>query len=300
MTNWHYHDPAQGRVGPIDADTLRSHFRAGKISRATLVWREGLREWQTLERLSTELELDGELRSPVPPPLPAAPTPTHPAPSPASQPREQDVTAASTGSAGSARDDGYTSTAPAAHAERHPDRAPAPSHGDPASLRPADYAPAHVTRRQAAPPPKRGLSGCMIALIVLAALAIPVLGILAAIALPAYQDYTLRAKVASAVAESSVYKIQVAEHYLAHEGCPNNQSPGFQPAADYAGAFIASVEFGRSEDSGECRVQIELRGLRNAQLDGKKIWQSYEPSSQRWLCTSDIEKRALLPIDCRG
>lgn len=296
MTNWHYHDPAQGRVGPIDADTLRSDFRAGKIGRDTLVWREGLREWQTLERLSTELELDRDLLSrtpPIPPPLPAAP-PT------ASQPREPEVIATGTGSAGSARDDGYVSTAPAATAERYPSNAPASSHGDPASLRPADYAPAHVTRRQSAPPPKRGLSGCMIALIVLAVLAIPVVGILAAIALPAYQDYTLRAKVASAMAESSAYKIQVAEHYLAHEGCPNNRSPGFQPAADYAGAFIASVEFARSEDGSECRMQIELRGLNSTQLDGKKIWQSYEPSSHRWLCTSDIEKRALLPIDCRG
>ncbi len=83
MTNWYYHDPSQGRVGPIDTDTVREHFRAGRIQRDTLVWREGLREWQPLQRLEHEFGL-GATPPPLPPGVanaatdaaPAAATPT--------------------------------------------------------------------------------------------------------------------------------------------------------------------------------------------------------------------------------
>ncbi|MGO1073441.1 pilin [Lysobacter sp. CA199] len=261
MTNWYYHDPAQGRVGPIDADAIRGHFRAGRIGRDTLLWREGLREWQPLERLSAELELDQELSSPpaVPPPLPAAP------------------------------DYGTDATAPE-HAQSHAQR----------SVSPADYAPAHVARRQAEAPPKRGLSGCMIALIVLAVVAIPVVGILAAIALPAYQDYSFRAKVSAALAATGAYKTQVAEHYHQNEACPTNDSPSFLAAIAYASPQIASVEFGRFEENGHCAIQTELRGFNNELLDGKKIWQSYDPTNGTWTCTSDLERPSWLPQACRN
>nr|WP_254696219.1 pilin [Lysobacter enzymogenes] len=182
--------------------------------------------------------------------------------------------------------------------------APQPAEAAPAqpqrSVSPADYAPAHVARRQqAAPPPKRGMSGCLIALIVVAVLAIPVLGILAAIALPAYQDYTHRAKLAGVMAEAGSYKLQVAEHYLEHEGCPNNASPGFRPAADYAGPQLASVEFGRFKDSGQCAIQLELRGFDNRHLDGRKLWLSFDPNSHEWTCSTDIDKPVLVPQSCR-
>lgn len=263
MSNWYYHDPAQGRVGPIDADALRGHFREGRIQRDTLLWREGLREWQPLERLSGELGLDDDLlsstpRPPAPPPLPPSTgaAPAHASPAYSADP-------------------GYR----------------------PAS-NPADAAAAHFNRRPAAPPPKRGLSGCVIVLIVLAVLAIPVLGILAAIALPAYQDYTTRAKVSQAVLAASSHKVQVAEFVMSNESCPGNDSEGFQPAADYADPHIAAIHFGRLTDSGQCAIQVELRGI-NSQVDGKHVLQSYDPASGAWTCSSDIEKASVLPMDCR-
>ncbi|KWS06058.1 Type IV pilin PilA [Lysobacter capsici AZ78] len=268
MTNWYYHDPAQGRVGPIDADALRGHFREGRIQRDTLLWREGLREWQPLERLSAELGLDGDLlsstpRAPAPPPLP---------------PGANDAPAYS---------------APAYSAAPGPN-GPAPSTG----ANPADAAAAHFNRRPAAPPPRKGLSGCVIVLIVLAVLAIPVLGILAAIALPAYQDYTFRAKVAQAMAVAGSHKVSVAEYVQSNEACPGNDSEGFQPAADYADTYIAGISFGHLTENGQCAIQVELRGI-GARIDGKHIVQSYDPSSGGWSCTSDIEKRSVLPIECR-
>ncbi|MBX9400641.1 pilin [Lysobacter sp. BMK333-48F3] len=266
MSNWYYHDPAQGRVGPIDVDAVRGHYRAGRIRRDTLMWREGLREWQPLERLSSELGLDEDMLSSNPPPLPPDLPPELPA---QLQPMAGgDAQAPSAGHA-------YR-----AQAHQAPGPGPSPA-------------------RPAAPPPRRGLSGCVIVLIVLAALSIPVIGILAAIALPAYQDYTHRAKISEALLISSQLKIQVAEYVAAHDACPDNASEGFKPAAAYAGPRVAKAEIGEFEDSDRCGIQLELRGVGNDQIDGKKLWQEYDRSSGAWTCGSEIADR-FLPAQCRG
>lgn len=74
MTDWYYHQPGQGRVGPLDADAMRKAYRERHISRDTLAWHEGLREWQPLERLIEELGLTGVQPDPsLPPPVPSRP-----------------------------------------------------------------------------------------------------------------------------------------------------------------------------------------------------------------------------------
>src|SRR5690606_10518876 len=76
MTDWYYHDPAQGRVGPLSAGQMRERYVDRRIQRDTLAWHAGVREWQPLARFSEELELD-TVRPDAsrPPPLPPAPPP---------------------------------------------------------------------------------------------------------------------------------------------------------------------------------------------------------------------------------
>lgn len=82
MTDWYYHAPGQGRVGPLSADEMRQRYRDRTIVLDTLAWHEGLREWQPLERLIEELGLTGvqpdmSKPPPPPPPRPAAGTASH-------------------------------------------------------------------------------------------------------------------------------------------------------------------------------------------------------------------------------
>lgn len=135
MTDWYYHAPGQGRVGPLSADEMRARYRDRRITRDMLAWHDGLREWQPVERLIEELGLSGvEQDLSRPPPVPTRP-----------------------------------SAANASHAAR-------PS--------------THIE------PPPSNRSGCIIAAVAIGIGGLVLLAILAAIALPAYQDYVKRAKAA--------------------------------------------------------------------------------------------------------
>jgi type IV pilus assembly protein PilA len=76
MKDWYYHDPAQGRVGPLTDDDMRNRYRDRRLARDTLVWHDGMREWQPLDRCFEELQLDTIVPDASrPPPLPPAAPP---------------------------------------------------------------------------------------------------------------------------------------------------------------------------------------------------------------------------------
>lgn len=71
MQIWYYHSPGQGRIGPLSVEELQQHYRERRMALDTLVWREGMREWQPADRLIDELGLIGiKPDAGAPPPLP--------------------------------------------------------------------------------------------------------------------------------------------------------------------------------------------------------------------------------------
>ncbi|HGT2221692.1 TPA: pilin, partial [Neisseria gonorrhoeae] len=65
---------------------------------------------------------------------------------------------------------------------------------------------------------------------------IAIVGILAAVALPAYQDYTARAQVSEAILLAEGQKSAVTEYYLNHGKWPeNNDSAGVASASTIIG-----------------------------------------------------------------
>ena len=147
-------------------------------------------------------------------------------------------------------------------------------------------------------PPKSGLSGCMIALIVIAVLAIPMTAILAAIALPAYNDYTLRAKVASALPVAEQHKLAVSAYLASESACPGNEDADFAVPESYASGSVASINFGKFE-SDLCGMELILTVPGNDKLDGKALWLEYDPTDSSWHCSSEIDDK-YLPSTCRG
>ena len=73
-------------------------------------------------------------------------------------------------------------------------------------------------------------------------LVVMIIGVLAAIALPAYQDYTIRSRVAEGLALTDLAKKAVKEYYDRWGTLPaDNARAGLPPAADIRGRYVDSV-----------------------------------------------------------
>ncbi|UYC12816.1 pilin [Xanthomonas sp. CFBP 8445] len=160
---------------------------------------------------------------------------------------------------------------------------------------------AHPAGPAAAAAPRSGLSGCAIMAIIGAVggvMLVAFLGIAAAIALPAYQDYLARAKVAQALGTLAPLKDQVAAFAAQEHRCAVNGDTGFGTPQSYAGDAIAQVRVGRF-DNGHCGLEATLRLPDQKRLDGKALWLDYDERTSAWNCSSDLDDR-VLPVHCRG
>ncbi|WP_285259257.1 pilin [Halopseudomonas bauzanensis] len=71
---------------------------------------------------------------------------------------------------------------------------------------------------------------------------VAIIGILAAIALPAYQDYTNRAKITEVLGFASSGKTAVAEYYQSVGALPaDNEEAGLDAAANITSEYVESV-----------------------------------------------------------
>jgi len=71
---------------------------------------------------------------------------------------------------------------------------------------------------------------------------VAIIGILAAIAIPAYQDYTIRAQVSEGLNLSGGAKVSVTEYFQDRGTFPaNNTSAGLAAATEISGKYVNSV-----------------------------------------------------------
>jgi len=69
MTQWYYASTNNERQGPVGAAVIREKLAKGELNQQTLVWHEGMVEWQPLSSVQAELAAADS-----PPPVPDAPT----------------------------------------------------------------------------------------------------------------------------------------------------------------------------------------------------------------------------------
>jgi len=80
---------------------------------------------------------------------------------------------------------------------------------------------------------------------------VAIIAILAAIAIPAYQDYTIRSQVSEGPVLADGAKTAVAEFYQNTGRFPtNNESAGLAPAGSIKGQYVSSVTVGTGDNDG--------------------------------------------------
>jgi type IV pilus assembly protein PilA len=133
--------------------------------------------------------------------------------------------------------------------------------------------------------------GCLVMMI-------PIFGILLAIALPAYNDYTLRAKTAETLNSAAVFKLYVADHVANSESgdCLDMESllqePGQQALVNgelsWAGAY----------EDGACGFEIALKNA-DPKLNGKTV-AYYLDADGSWDCTGGDLANIHRIAECRA
>ncbi|EMT3741305.1 pilin, partial [Neisseria gonorrhoeae] len=119
---------------------------------------------------------------------------------------------------------------------------------------------------------------------------IAIVGILAAVALPAYQDYTARAQVSEAILLAEGQKSAVTEYYLNHGEWPeDNTSAGVASSDKIKGKYVQKVEVAK----GVVTAQMASTGV-NKEIKNKKLslWAKRENGSVKWFCGQPVTRNA--------
>ncbi|ENX0225653.1 pilin, partial [Neisseria gonorrhoeae] len=118
---------------------------------------------------------------------------------------------------------------------------------------------------------------------------IAIVGILAAVALPAYQDYTARAQVSEAILLAEGQKSAVTEYYLNHGKWPeDNTSAGVaSPASNIKGKYVQKVEV----NNGVVTATMASSNV-NKEIKDKKLslWAKREDGSVKWFCGQPVTR----------
>jgi type IV pilus assembly protein PilA len=147
--------------------------------------------------------------------------------------------------------------------------------------------------------PARKNNGCLIAAVVVGGgglALVVILGILAAIALPAYQDYVTRSKLAVVRVEGQAARIAVEQFKANTDRCPRDAAELGLAAPSTPG--LQALEVG-SVDDGRCAVELTLGTLgTNDSATGGRLLMTQEADGT-WSCSADGIPEKLLPGDCR-
>jgi type IV pilus assembly protein PilA len=145
---------------------------------------------------------------------------------------------------------------------------------------------------------------------------VAIIGILAAIAIPAYQDYLIRSQVSEGLTMAAAAKAGVSEYY-ANKGLwpTNNSAAGMGSATDIQGKYVRSIAIANGGITvtygNEANVKIgsETVGLQpGASVNGDVIWKcGLAPVPVGWSGTTTTADAAsttvegkYLPSSCRG
>ncbi|HEY1075973.1 MAG TPA: pilin [Fontimonas sp.] len=125
---------------------------------------------------------------------------------------------------------------------------------------------------------------------------VAIIGILAAIAIPAYQDYTIRAQVTEGISLATGAKAAVWD-FMSNRGTTpaNNESAGLAAPGSITGNYVASVTVT------DGLIEVEFGNEANVKVAGETITMSPTDAggSITWTCTGGTLVGKYRPTSCR-
>ena len=121
---------------------------------------------------------------------------------------------------------------------------------------------------------------------------VAVVGILAAIAIPAYQDYTIRANVGAAYAQTRSLRRQIEEFYLKNGKYPAQKDIDTLITSDIQNESLTQLKI--IPETGE--LVIILNG--QSRIQGKQITVTPRTTGRGWHCHGEIQNK-YFPPECR-
>ncbi len=123
---------------------------------------------------------------------------------------------------------------------------------------------------------------------------VAIIGILAAIAIPQYQDYTIRSKLTEALNLAAPAKLAVAETYASNGSFPaDNTTAGI--AATVTSKYVSALNIANGI------ITVTVQGINPTLIDGGTITLTpdvADTSRVDWACSSSLADK-YLPANCR-
>ena len=143
---------------------------------------------------------------------------------------------------------------------------------------------------------------------------IAIIAILAAIALPAYNNYVAKSQVTEAISLASSFKTPVSLFVTEEGSCPLAANNGFAKkegsGSDNLGQFVKSIEFTKETTKGGCVITAKMgdTGVNAKVRGGSIILTSTAPNTSnvdsgdtgitKWTCTATGVPASMLPKSC--
>jgi len=130
---------------------------------------------------------------------------------------------------------------------------------------------------------------------------VAIIGILAAIALPAYNDYIVRSKMTEVIGLAAAAKTTVTEYYQTMGSLPQTTAQsGINDDVDQSN-YISAIGFSSPGGVATITYTIDGTGIGEGDLAGDTlIWAGTITGSRiTWTCTTGTADDKFLPANCR-